>query len=180
VLVEVIAVTLPDGPQSASAARKLLAAALADAGCPRELIDQVVLVASELVTNVVLHGHGPPRVRLVPLRPGVRLEVRDGSPRRPRQRAAPAGDPHGRGLLIVSAYADRWGTRRDVNGKCVWAEFRVSQPGMCRTSGNETPGASGATVPVVHPVAYPVVTSLDRYRPRRRPQSATERHRSTG
>lgn len=175
-----IAVTLLDGPQSASAARRLLADTLADAGCPRELIDQMVLVASELVTNVVLHGHGPPRLRLVPLRPGVRLEVHDGSLRRPRRRAASAADAHGRGLLIVSAYADRWGTERDVNGKYVWAEFGVSSPDMSRTNGNEAPGATGAATPVVQPVAYPVVASLDRYRSRPRPHPATGRCQSTG
>jgi anti-sigma regulatory factor (Ser/Thr protein kinase) len=122
----VISVTLPDGPHGASTARRLLAAALGDAGSPPELIDRVVLVGSELVTNAVLHGYGPPRLRLALKGGCARLSVYDGSPGLPAPRVSPEGltAQSGRGLAIVAHIADRWGTDRDGEGKWVWAEFR--------------------------------------------------------
>ncbi|HEU4514607.1 MAG TPA: ATP-binding protein [Nocardioidaceae bacterium] len=92
------------------------------------LQDDVRLVASELVTNALVHaGTG----FLVTLRgtPGrVLLTVQDGSsavPVRP-----PAGltlEPGGRGLAIVAELSDEWGVIR-VHGraKSVWASFATS------------------------------------------------------
>jgi anti-sigma regulatory factor (Ser/Thr protein kinase) len=111
-------------------ARRLVAATLGDAGCPRELIDRVVLACSELVTNAVLHGHGPPRLRLSARSDAARLSVYDAGPPLPASRPAPevpVDDPHGRGLVIVGDQADRWGAEPEGNGKWVWAEFRAAR-----------------------------------------------------
>jgi anti-sigma regulatory factor (Ser/Thr protein kinase) len=128
----VIAATLPAGPQGARAARRLLTAALGQAGCAQELIDRVVLVGSELVTNAVLHGTGAPKLRLSVVPDGARLEIYDNAPGMPRQRERDDTMTSGRGMLIVRRSADRWGTEPEGPGKWVWAEFsaveRVDPP----------------------------------------------------
>ncbi|WP_330330171.1 ATP-binding protein [Streptomyces sp. NBC_00536] len=58
------------------------------------------------------------------LRPkGLRVEVSDGSasPPRPAADPAPLADG-GRGLLLVEAVTDRWGTYATATGKTVWFE----------------------------------------------------------
>jgi anti-sigma regulatory factor (Ser/Thr protein kinase) len=107
-------------------ARRLVAATLGDAGCPRELIDRAVLACSELVTNALLHGHGPPRLRLSARADRARVSVYDAAPGLPvpdAQPGTPNRDPHGRGLAIVDDQADSWGSVPEGNGKWVWAEF---------------------------------------------------------
>ena len=136
-----IAVTLPVGPRGASAARRLLSATLAEAGCAEELIDRVVLVGSELVANAVVHGVGSPRLRLSVLPDGARVEVYDASPGLPEQPPPDDTMTTGRGMLIVSRSSNSWGTQPEGRGKWVWAEFsavdRIEPP----DSGDGTPAA---------------------------------------
>jgi anti-sigma regulatory factor (Ser/Thr protein kinase) len=89
------------------------------------------LVASELVTNAVVHARTPLAISL--RLAGVRLHVavRDGDPR-PMQRP-PAGEgeqpvDHGRGLLILDAMADEWGCHPTADGKVVWAAIGLTRP----------------------------------------------------
>jgi signal transduction histidine kinase len=86
-------------------------------------VNQVVeLLTAELVSNAVVHGPagGPVRVRLRVAGPYVRVEVTDtghGSPtvRHPEPTAA-----SGRGLALVDALAESWGTRPHEGGTSVW------------------------------------------------------------
>jgi anti-sigma regulatory factor (Ser/Thr protein kinase) len=79
------------------------------------------LLCSELVTNVVLHVGEPMTVRAVREQPDVfRIEVTDLSPVPPELRRAGPDDECGRGLAIVDALADDWGTRIGEDGKTVW------------------------------------------------------------
>ncbi|WP_030903566.1 ATP-binding protein [Streptomyces sp. NRRL F-5126] len=95
----------------------------------------VALVTAELSANAIGHGSLPGRdFRLTLLRltepAALRIEVTDTRPeRRPRE---PVGEPAhleattGRGLLLVAAYADRWGCEvRDAHTKTVWVEVPV-------------------------------------------------------
>jgi len=87
-----------------------------------ELAESVGLVASELVSNVVLHTDDGGRMDAWDADP-LRLEVRDHNPQLP----VPSRDHHevgGRGLRIVAGVADRWGAVPVPFGKLVWAEFR--------------------------------------------------------
>ena len=81
------------------------------------------LIASELVTNAIVHGAAP--VQLI-------LRYQDGETtdrgrrRRPRtstnvRRRADRAEPGGRGLHLVASLAKRWGTRPTPTGKTVWA-----------------------------------------------------------
>ena len=79
------------------------------------------LLTSELVTNVVLHVGEPMTVRAVREQPGLfRIEVTDPSMTPPQMKCAGPDDEKGRGLAIVDAMADDWGTQFTDNGKTVW------------------------------------------------------------
>lgn len=112
---------------------------------PEDLLDDALLVTSELVTNAVRHGQ-PPVELVVDLTHGVLcVEVSDAGPglgggpalaRLDEQESnARSGDDDaedwqesGRGLVITDALADRWGTEvhREEGGVSVW--FRLAGP----------------------------------------------------
>ena len=91
-------------------------------------------VVAELAANDVRHGRVPGRDFRLTLTLDaartLRIEVADARPDRiPRVRVA--DEEGGRGLLIVAAYADRWGvTSGDATApyKVVWAELDSPQP----------------------------------------------------
>jgi anti-sigma regulatory factor (Ser/Thr protein kinase) len=85
----------------------------------------VLLVCTELVTNVYDHAAGPCRIRLRRNRMPcwVRLEVGDSSPERPVVRNPVPGHPGGRGMRLVDALSDRWGVDTTEIGKTVWAHI---------------------------------------------------------
>jgi anti-anti-sigma factor len=88
-----------------------------------ELVDRAVLLASELVTNAVVHTHGPPRLRLELVAGRLHLAVADQSPRLLGLATDP-GDPEaegGRGLLVVDQLASAWGVQHPPEGgKVIW------------------------------------------------------------
>ncbi|MFF9098176.1 SpoIIE family protein phosphatase [Streptomyces sp. NPDC014802] len=79
------------------------------------------LILSELLTNAIRYGAPPVGVRLLLGRTLV-CEVSDGSNTSPRLRRAATTDEGGRGLFLVSQFAQRWGTRYAAHGKVIWAE----------------------------------------------------------
>ena len=117
---------LPHTLAAPGLARRYLAARAAT--WPAELQELVVLLASELVTNAVLHGRGPVELRLSDDGDRIKIEVNDGDPDPlpPSAAIPPDGQHSGRGLLIVDSLADRWGSRprRTPPGKIVWFELR--------------------------------------------------------
>lgn len=94
-------------------------------GLGAELVADLQLVATELVTNAYLHGRPPVRFGLFhPSSDGVlRVEVTDCGPAMPHLRHPNPTTPHGRGLLLVEAYSVRWGVVTGPDGKTVWAEL---------------------------------------------------------
>ncbi|QIJ66334.1 SpoIIE family protein phosphatase [Streptomyces sp. JB150] len=84
------------------------------------------LVLSELLTNAIRYGAPPVHVRVMLGRTLV-LEVSDGSNTSPRLRRAATTDEGGRGLFLVSQFADRWGTRYVAKGKVIWAELTLGR-----------------------------------------------------
>ncbi|WP_436845435.1 SpoIIE family protein phosphatase [Streptomyces cinerochromogenes] len=79
------------------------------------------LILSELLTNALRYGAPPVRVRLL-LGRSLVCEVSDGSNTSPRLRRAATTDEGGRGLFLVSQFADIWGTRYAARGKVIWTE----------------------------------------------------------
>jgi anti-sigma regulatory factor (Ser/Thr protein kinase) len=89
-----------------------------------ELADTAELLASELVTNALLHtGTGAGLAAAVTSEHRLRIEVSDGGTGLPRPRAADADATGGRGLLLVDALADDWGVWLSASGKVTWFEL---------------------------------------------------------
>lgn len=95
---------------------------------PAGLLDSALLATSELVTNAIVHG-GRDVTMVVRSSAGtIRVEVHDGgveSDVRPSPGRGGQDDEGGRGLYIVAAVADRWGTSDGSRppGKAVWFEL---------------------------------------------------------
>jgi anti-sigma regulatory factor (Ser/Thr protein kinase) len=124
---------LPPDPASAALVRRRLGDLLA---CePRELVEDVILIACELVTNAVLHGDGAVAVTIWPSTCPLRIEVTDNGPGAPRQRRDPhEEDETGRGLKIVDALSTTWGVTPKAHGpgKTVWFEMGAPAPAATR------------------------------------------------
>ena len=122
----VVSWTLPDGPIAAGEARHLVTEQLS-AWHLDELSMTTELLVSELVGNVVRHAKGPIQLRLLHGRALI-CEVSDGSLTTPRIRRAADTDESGRGLQLVAALSQRWGTRFTPTGKCIWTEQALAPP----------------------------------------------------
>jgi serine/threonine-protein kinase RsbW len=115
---------LPSEPKSVGVVRQRLTALVAR--LPTSRLDDVLLTASEVVTNAVLHGDGPVVCRVWLGVNVVRMEVADDGEGVPRLRGDPVDDGEGgRGLRIVDVLASRWGVtpKRPGPGKTVWFEL---------------------------------------------------------
>ncbi|GHJ37749.1 ATP-binding protein [Streptomyces sp. TS71-3] len=123
-------VQLSSTPRGARLARLLADEQLRRWGLPSEAACHVV---AELAANAATHGRVAGRdfrVTLTVLRGTLRIEVTDTRGERPPEltKAAPDAES-GRGLLLVDALADRWGTTEGpFPRKTVWAELRVTPP----------------------------------------------------
>jgi anti-sigma regulatory factor (Ser/Thr protein kinase) len=111
-------------PSHVGLARRLVSAHLVDWKINGETGEVAILLVSELVTNAMRHGGAPIRL-IADLTPsGVRVEVYDGNcDAFPAVRDIAPDAPGGRGLRLVDALADRWGTLESGDGKCVWFEI---------------------------------------------------------
>lgn len=119
-----VRLAMPPGVPPLALLRTQLATCLPD--LDEDLLADLQLVATELVTNAYLHGAPPVEFTLLELgAPGgaLRLEVSDRGTELPRTRQPEPSQPHGRGLLLVGASAARWGVVEAAPGKTVWAEF---------------------------------------------------------
>ena len=121
--------TFDPEPSSTRAARRAVTDAL-EAAALDGAVPSAALVVSELVTNAVLHARTPFEVRLRVGADTVRIEVRDGSSRRPTVRNFSDGATSGRGLQVVQQLCQEWGVEAegDGGGKTVWALVPVGDP----------------------------------------------------
>lgn len=119
-------VQLAADARSAGRARTFVGQFCGAAGLPGELRRTASLLVSELVTNAIVHGRSGATVDLsLDADRVLRVAVTDDSPallpevdRHPRTSAE-----GGRGLLIVSLLATRWGVKPLDGGKAVWFEL---------------------------------------------------------
>ena len=116
-----VGVMLPGVPRSAAEARAFVRRAL---GPQHPALPSVLLAVSELATTAItctcsgLPG-GRFMVRLQAAPGAVRACVYDGGPlARPLTRREDG--EHGRGLLIVDALAESWGSSPAAGGRCTW------------------------------------------------------------
>ena len=111
----------PDAPRRA---RREIRRLVPDPADP--IAEAVVLSASELVTNTVIHTDDGGTMRAWDPQPDVplRLEVADHDPTTATPQSNPdPQQPGGHGLKIVGLLSDQWGVQPTDNGKVVWAEF---------------------------------------------------------
>ncbi|MER8223613.1 SpoIIE family protein phosphatase [Streptomyces sp. NPDC094143] len=107
-----------------------------------DIVDDAVVLTSELVTNAVVHAGTSADVLCLRSDEGVRVEVADRYPERevPLQGAAVTmGNPDregGRGLQLCAALAGRWGVEYTPTHKTVW--FQLDLP--ARTVGTRAAG----------------------------------------
>src|SRR5580692_13182614 len=115
--------TIPGRPDQVAEARAFITKVLGEA---EPATDVAVLLASETVTNAVLHSNsrrpgGTVTITALDTGGGVRIEVADeGS-----EQSAPEVKGHGcvsggHGLFLVQTLADQWGYVRDDYGTTVW------------------------------------------------------------
>lgn len=97
------------------------------------VVDDVLLLVSEVVTNACLHAGGPREFVLHCTADRLRIEVTDGSPVHPRPRPPGVAAPGGHGLVVLRRLARSWGSLPRGSGKTVWAE--VAAPGGARRPG---------------------------------------------
>ncbi|MFI9729787.1 SpoIIE family protein phosphatase [Streptomyces sp. NPDC052092] len=131
--------TLPGSPLAPGSARALLRKALTEwaqlAPPGADLLtgrvgDDAALVASELVTNAVVHAGTEVHLtcRLEEDTGALVVEVADHHPARAPQDGAPEAPAHdtpeyGRGLRLVAALAESWGITYRPGTKTVWARL---------------------------------------------------------
>ncbi|WP_425443467.1 SpoIIE family protein phosphatase [Streptomyces monashensis] len=117
---------LPADPAMVADARKEAVRQLDEWGL-EELAFTTELIVSELVTNAMRHAQGPIQLRLIRNRSLI-CEVSDGGATAPHLRHPRTTDEGGRGLLLVSQFTERWGTRFVPAGKVIWAEQNLMEP----------------------------------------------------
>ncbi|WP_055557383.1 ATP-binding protein [Streptomyces sp. NBRC 110028] len=113
---------------SAKVCRDFVAVVLGSVG-QEALVEVATLCTSELATNAFLHAEGDClTLRVVIEPPRFRVLVYDASAQLPAAARLPEGDRlHGRGLGLVAALADAWGTADadpvGMYAKAVWFEL---------------------------------------------------------
>ncbi|MFV0127445.1 SpoIIE family protein phosphatase [Streptomyces sp. HMX112] len=111
-----------------------------------DVVDDAVVLTSELVTNAVIHAGTAADVLCLRTEEGVRVEVADRYPERevPIQGTGRSlGSPdreNGRGLLLCAALASRWGVEYAPTRKQVWFQLDLPErPVGTRSAGPVLP-----------------------------------------
>jgi serine phosphatase RsbU (regulator of sigma subunit)/anti-sigma regulatory factor (Ser/Thr protein kinase) len=150
-------------PDAANRARRFVRETLTEWGKSgayglESVLDDALLLTSELVTNAVVHAGTAASVQCE-LRPGangapagIRVEVADRHPSKPLpvpgapettlMSAEPGESEHGYGLYLITYLADSWGVQYSRGAKQVWFELRL--PGVAAGTGEALPPVPAA------------------------------------
>ncbi|MEV4432119.1 ATP-binding protein [Streptomyces sp. NPDC049585] len=126
---------VPHGPAGVGRARHRMRSELRTSGVPETVIDDAVLILSELLSNAYRHGRPLSRVNgsdeadggvlaawRVDARGRLTVEVTDGGgTTRPFPATPSVTARGGRGLNIISALSQDWGVRDALGEVTVWA-----------------------------------------------------------
>ncbi|MFE6701496.1 ATP-binding protein [Streptomyces sp. NPDC057718] len=149
---------IPHGPAGVGQARHRMREQLRGNGVSDAVVDDAVLILSELLSNACRHGRplgrhtdvgdGDIRAAWRVDTGGLTVEVTDGGgPTRPVPATPSVTARGGRGLNIISALAQEWGVRDDSSGEVtVWALVSSKKPPGIGGSGSEVNG-SGTSGP---------------------------------
>jgi serine phosphatase RsbU (regulator of sigma subunit)/anti-sigma regulatory factor (Ser/Thr protein kinase) len=136
-------------PGSIAAARRHVRRQLRAWHAGDDLVDDALVLVSELATNAVMHAGTAFDVSCVHLGIAIRLEVQDHYPGRglPAVLAAPdANRPNGRGLLLCASLSSAWGVEYTPTAKTVWCRLDLPEGDAARVGA--PPSAAGSTVPI--------------------------------
>lgn len=108
--------------------RALIRAELSQLSLSSEVVDDAVLMVSELITNALMYGDGPYELALHVDDKEIMCVVVDSSPLMPAQAPDDLGAEHGRGLRIIARLSDgfygchpqRYVTQPERVGKATW------------------------------------------------------------
>lgn len=144
---------LPCVPSSVAVARGRIGAELRGAGLAATAVADAALVASELLSNAILHARPLPdaciRLSWILSATAVEVIVSDGgSPTRPRAARPSLTSIGGRGLGIVEHLCTSWGVRADEQGTTVWAVVPAPRDGR---AGPGLGGPGGMAASAGHP-----------------------------
>jgi CheY-like chemotaxis protein len=90
------------------------------------LLDDALLIVSELTTNAITHAHSPCGLRLVRTPSTLRIEVADQGAGAPEPQPPSTTEESGRGVHLVAALTTAWGIEVvEGEGKLVWAELPI-------------------------------------------------------
>ncbi|MFD9795298.1 SpoIIE family protein phosphatase [Streptomyces sp. NPDC059070] len=131
-----------------------------------DVVDDAVVLTSELVTNAVVHAGTAADVLCLRSEDGVRVEVADHYPERevplsgsPSDIAAPDRE-NGRGLLLCAAIASRWGVEYTPTQKHVW--FQLDLPARRVGTRSAGPALPVELLPVAESRVRVAVIQIDR------------------
>lgn len=126
--------TIDDGGQL-SRVREFVAEELRKLG-RSQLIDDAVLVASELASNAMLHAGGIAAVGVAEHGEAVRITVHDRTRVPPVIGRQSTEAMTGRGLRLVASLAAEWGAEPTGDGKAVWADLTEAHSSAPFTPGD--------------------------------------------
>lgn len=118
--------SFPAERESPGRARRLAACELRRWGHDEELVNEAILVLSELASNAVIHACSRFAIRVQSHDSLLRVAVQDQCPALATANGArglQVRAPHG--LAVIQALATQWGVEDTADGKIVWAELRV-------------------------------------------------------
>ncbi|MFF3217017.1 ATP-binding protein [Streptomyces sp. NPDC002886] len=102
-------------------ARQVAREALSVRGAGERLVDDVLTVVAELVSNAIRHAGGVTGFGIRHLPDAVAIEVSDASPVLPRSPGTPVAVPGGFGWLLVNRLASHTEITAGHNGKTITA-----------------------------------------------------------
>ncbi|MCC3776686.1 GAF domain-containing protein, partial [Streptomyces sp. UNOB3_S3] len=130
-----------------------------------DVIDDAVVLTSELVTNAVVHAGTAAEVLCVRTSAGVRVEVADRYPERELPLQSPGRTfggldrEGGRGLLLCASLAARWGVEYSATHKTVW--FRLDLPDRPAGTRSAGPALPAEALPVADARVRVAVIQID-------------------
>jgi PAS domain S-box-containing protein len=115
---------LPNDVSASLLGRHFVVAALSALGLD-EHAETATLLASELVTNALLHADGPYRIGVESGEGVLRIGVTDATTDGPQIGEASDEATSGRGIRLVDSLTSRWGVHLNEGGKTVWFELET-------------------------------------------------------
>jgi DNA-binding NarL/FixJ family response regulator len=121
------AIDLAQALSSVREARRFVHKRIAEWGL-EPLLDDALLIVSELTTNAITHAHSPCGLRLVRTPTTLRIEVVDEGAGSPEPQPPSTTEESGRGVHLVAALTSAWGIEVvEGEGKLVWAELPIPE-----------------------------------------------------